>query len=305
MRAHDRVWTWYLLTVVLCVTLFGRGIEAPGYRPVAYVALHGALLLVLLGLARWAPPTAPNHPSARPWRARGVRGAFTLVALPTVFSSLGMILPWIHPEPWEWTWLRVDRALFGVDPTVALQRLLTPWFTELLQLAYSTFYFLPIVVLLAIARRGDGYAFERGLTTIAFGFLLSYLGYLLFPTLPPYRFLDHGAPLAHLWLGPMLHRLVDLAEVNRFDCFPSGHTMMSLVTLVIAWRDARRWFWILLPIVVLLVFSTMALRYHYAIDVIAGAALVPVVVGTTNCLVADELARARVPQVDVVRSSRC
>ena len=47
--------------------------------------------------------------------------------------------------------------------------------------------------------------------------------------------------------------------------------MLTLVSGGLLWRYARLWFWVLLPIVVLLVLSTMALRYHYFCDVAAGA----------------------------------
>lgn len=49
--------------------------------------------------------------------------------------------------------------------------------------------------------------------------------------------------------------------------------MLSLVSLALAWR-VRALFFGLLPVVSLLVFSTVALRYHYVVDVLAGAAAV-------------------------------
>ena len=57
------------------------------------------------------------------------------------------------------------------------------------------------------------------------------------------------------------------------DCFPSGHTEIALVVLLYAWRFERRYFCGLLPAVGLLLFSTVYLRYHYVVDVLAGALL--------------------------------
>jgi len=43
--------------------------------------------------------------------------------------------------------------------------------------------------------------------------------------------------------------------------------------LIVAWRRARKLFWVLLPIALLLVISTMYCRYHHVVDVIAGIVL--------------------------------
>jgi membrane-associated phospholipid phosphatase len=59
--------------------------------------------------------------------------------------------------------------------------------------------------------------------------------------------------------------------VNR-DCFPSGHTMMTLLTIILAWQ-CRSAFRIPITIVGLsLIVATVYLRYHYVVDLIAGAA---------------------------------
>ena len=49
--------------------------------------------------------------------------------------------------------------------------------------------------------------------------------------------------------------------------------MITVAVLIVAWRRARKLFWFLLPVAVLLVFSTMYCRYHYLVDVIAGIVL--------------------------------
>ncbi|MGZ4164870.1 MAG: phosphatase PAP2 family protein, partial [Tumebacillaceae bacterium] len=55
--------------------------------------------------------------------------------------------------------------------------------------------------------------------------------------------------------------------------FPSLHTGISVVMLVNVWRHSRRLVWLYAPLVTMIIFSTVYLRLHYAIDVIAGIAL--------------------------------
>ena len=60
--------------------------------------------------------------------------------------------------------------------------------------------------------------------------------------------------------------------------FPSLHAAVSLVALVYAWRHVRAWFWVLLPFALGLWVSTIYLRHHYVVDLLAGWALAPVAV---------------------------
>jgi len=262
--ALDLVWIWYLVTVTVTALVFGW--NAPEGHVFAYAGIQLALLGALLVIRRTLAQSSP-------FAQRFARGALTLVGIPIVFSSMGLVLPAVHPEPWEWHWMAWDRALLEVDPTVALQAWLTPWFTELLQWIYASFYFIPMVAVAVVGWRRGRAAFDLGLLTVSFCFFASYLGYFLWPTLPPFLYLPHGGPLEGVWLTDALHRAIDDAELHRWNCFPSGHTMLSLVSLGVAWR-VRPLFFCLLPVVLLLVFSTLALRYHYFVDVVAGAALV-------------------------------
>src|SRR5690606_13988283 len=78
-----------------------------------------------------------------------------------------------------------------------------------------------------------------------------------------------------LALAESVHGLLDTLEFNRFDCMPSGHTMLTLVTLALAWRYTPGLALVLTPLGVLLIAATVALRYHYVADVLAGAVLAP------------------------------
>lgn len=262
MRQHDHVWIWYSTTVAATAVLFAH--DARGGHPWPFVGIHAALLAALFLVRRL---TAGRGATTR----RAAQGLFSALAILVAFSSNGLVLPALHPEPYEFAWIAADRALFGRDPTVAMQAWLTPWLTEVLQWAYASFYLIPVATVLGCGRRG-GACFDRALVVVVFCFQLSYLGYFLWPTLPPREFLDHGGPLQGLWSTGFLHDAINTLELARWDCFPSGHTMLVLVCLALCWRHARALLWLLAPVSALLILATMALRYHYAADVLAGAA---------------------------------
>ncbi|MEY4673134.1 MAG: hypothetical protein RL148_918 [Planctomycetota bacterium] len=262
----ERVWLCYFATMSLVALVVPGGGE-PEHRPGAFVATQLALASVHVLVAWWA--RRRNESSARV-----ARSLASIVSMPIAFSSMAFLLPAVHPEPWEWAWHAGDRWLWETDVTVALQGWMSPWFTELLQWLYAAFYVQPILAVVLAGWVAGTAAFDRSMVEVVFGFLVSYAGYLLFPTLGPAFFLHHGEPLRGVWLAQELNAWIFAAEANKWDCFPSGHTMIGLLSMVIVARRAPRCLWWFAPLSLLLVFSTMALRYHWFIDVLCGALLV-------------------------------
>jgi membrane-associated phospholipid phosphatase len=166
---------------------------------------------------------------------------------------------------------------FGTNPNVALDRIATPWLTELLQAVYSFYYAIPLLMLVAMILRRSTTGLSNGLFDVLVCLYVSYAGYFLIPAtgpnlnrlgLYPAHF---AAPMEGLWFAERIRASLAEAEWIKQDCWPSGHTALSFVCLMIARRERVTWaFWTLLLPVSLLIFSTMYLRYHYVIDVLCG-----------------------------------
>jgi membrane-associated phospholipid phosphatase len=108
---------------------------------------------------------------------------------------------------------------------------------------------------------------------------MGYALYVAFPAAPPrlvlvYEFTKdlHGYPFGPSNLSALAFSLL---PVDSRAAFPSLHAAASLVALVYAWRFARRWSGVLLPFVVGLWASTIYLRHHYFVDLVAGWLLAP------------------------------
>src|SRR5262249_15437610 len=148
-----------------------------------------------------------------------------------------------------------------------------PALTEVLQIIYATYYFLPIVLGAVLWRKQWAERYKFWVFVVALGFYVSYLGYLVVPATGP-RFLPaikeaQTFPLTGVWIFQSLREPLARAEGITRDCFPSGHTEMTLLVFYYARRFHRRTFWLLLPVGSALIFSTVYLRYHYVIDVAA------------------------------------
>jgi len=85
-------------------------------------------------------------------------------------------------------------------------------------------------------------------------------------------------PLQGLWLFQGMQGALDRLESAHYDCFPSGHTELT----ILAWWGSRlvsnRLFRIYLAYTPLIIFATVYLRYHYTVDVLAGVVLASVLI---------------------------
>jgi membrane-associated phospholipid phosphatase len=202
--------------------------------------------------------------------------ALTVVSILIIFNSLGALISGIWSRTFDDVLIKIDHMLFGVHPTVWMERLINPLLTAVLQFAYITYYFIPISLGVVLIAKGKHVEFEKALFGIVLCFYLSYIGYLLMPAVGP-RFTLTNLQTADLQASPIIKTIQELLngmEHNKTDAFPSGHTAVALMSLYYAWKcRERKLFGVLLPVVTALIFSTVYLRYHYVIDVIAGIAL--------------------------------
>ena len=183
--------------------------------------------------------------------------------------------------------IAVDHALFGADPTQWMMQFANPILTEVLQIAYASYYFLMIYLGFELHRERRQNEFLFTLFCIFYGFYLSYLGYLTLPSVGP-RFTLHdfhsmSTELPGLWLTDFIRTGINLGEsipmnaVNPIDyvqrdVFPSGHTQMTLIVMILSLRYRIRCRWAVIAIGSLLIVSTVYLRYHYVIDLFVGFA---------------------------------
>jgi membrane-associated phospholipid phosphatase len=217
-----------------------------------------------------------------------------LLLIPLVFNLLGAFIagvsgvPAAHTHPdflagalydpaaswWDFELKRWDIALFGLYPPEALRQAHAPWLTGLLVYCYLAYYVSPLVIVMpAVLKRN--WPLVRWLAGVYTGTLMvTYVGYILVPATGP-RF-EGGFHEAWLpdqpgWLfAEWWQRRIDQAEVLRWDAFPSGHTAVAVLAVLIALRQTRRIGLAYAPFVAGLVVATVYLGYHYATDVLAG-----------------------------------
>ncbi len=273
---------------------------APGPWPVdlligSYLVLTGVLIAFYYPAVPDAPALLASHAAGialiavaiRYPRAMAVfRHWYPLPYVAASYKEMAILIPAIRSTSFDPEMASLDYRIWGAHPTVWLERVQHPWLTELLQGAYTLF--VPCVLLVAallwISRRYR--EFRHYAFVVALGFLVSYIGYLLVPVRGPRFFLAHlqHVPLTGLWLFGSMQHVLDRLESAHYDCFPSGHTALTLIAWWGSRRISRELFAAYSVYTILIVLATVYLRYHYTVDVLAGVAMGAVVLGIAPAL---------------------
>jgi hypothetical protein len=195
-----------------------------------------------------------------------------------IYDNLHDITRYINPHDFDLLFITIDKILFfGNHPTVLLENVIRPHLTDWFGINYSM-YFLYFPLTLGVLHASKQYkefhivSFSLLITLYA-GFIL----YLLFPCVGPIlsqhnlHTIDvQGTADFSFYNGAM--ELYGQYR-NYFHCFPSLHIAATAVLWYFCWKYKRWLAVIYTPFILSLWFSTLYLRWHYVVDVIAGFVL--------------------------------
>jgi len=264
-----------LAAYVLLAAVSSASIRPP--RTVLFVACYLAAAGLLAALNAFPVSGSPF--------LRGVRTVFPLLLFSPLYTGTGLLsaaLPrWILSGPLE----RWEAFLFAGQPSMYLaERLPSLALSETLHAAYVSYYVLVAVLPLSLLLRGREEDSARTVLALCLCFALCSLCYIWLPVASPFfTYPPIGPPLAEGFFYRMAHGISNRGGVLG-GAFPSSHAALTLVNLLMAFRLKRSIFWWTLVPSVLLLLATVYCRYHYAIDIFAGAALAAAVVAAVRSM---------------------
>lgn len=176
-------------------------------------------------------------------------------------------------------WLiQIDDWLFGVQPCIWAEQFINPTLTDIFIAAYANYFVLNICVAVVLYFQKRYQEFRYALVTTIICYYIGYFLFILFPAAPPRIVLKpfFTVSLHGQVLEPIKHAIEISAQDSR-GAFPSLHCAVSFISLFFGWRYVRWMFWVMIPMVIMLVLSTIYLRHHYVIDLIAGLVLAVIV----------------------------
>jgi len=252
---HEWIFGAYLLTTALRLLVHGGAARPWSFLFFGCGLACGAVFF-------WAE----RNPTPWRWRVR-------LLTYPAVmglsFYAMGAAVPLLGNGKVDTLLLGWDRALLGETPAVAWEPWLRPWLEDVAMAGYLFFFYYlvggPAVYCVKHLR-----LFRQCIVGLFTLYGLAFTSYTVMPAGGPWRWMTFATPLH----GPLLLDWVLQpvnAGSNAVDVFPSVHLAASLYLLLFDWQHGRRRFWwYLLPCLVLW-WSTMYLRFHYFVDLLAGA----------------------------------
>jgi membrane-associated phospholipid phosphatase len=192
--------------------------------------------------------------------------------------------------------IALEELIFGFQPAVVFMNAFPhPLVSEFFYMSYFSYYVMIAGVGLALYfRRRE--KFWHYLAVLSFVFYGCFLAFIFLPVAGPPAFymeipkyLDQQRlpyyPLEFppsVTLGPFfnLMRILYRTFETGGGAFPSSHVAAAICVLFFSWRYLLRARYVILAATLALSFATVYCRYHYAVDVFAGAAtagaLVPV-----------------------------
>lgn len=212
------------------------------------------------------------------WETRGwvpyVRSVATVTTIFTCYTSLGKLGVVAMPYRFDAALAWADNALMGFDPSLALQRFVTPGTVEFFSFIYASFIpYIYLSLFLGCLGRPP-LEREQFLTGWVFTYAISYLGYIFLPGHGPgvYEAARYSVALP----DGFFYRVVvagNEATGGLQGVFPSLHVGGSVYLCLFDLKTNRLRGMTYLPIVLLIYAATLMLRYHYVVDLIAGTAI--------------------------------
>jgi len=270
---HEYAFNAFLLLIALRVSVFAGPLDPHAIAFFAYFSV-GVLLI------SWCNA----HPTTRRWRTRLLWYPIIMgISFFTLNQAVWLLgVPDADPLISRW-----EIALLGRPATSYFTPIETVWLTEAMMVAYLFFFYY-----LIFGPWHYWFTDLRKLRSCFVGlFVLYALGFL------GYSFLPAGGPhidpsLAPLHGGPLTTFMLPIISVgsNSIDVFPSIHAAASLYLLLFDYANYRKRFWILLVPTIALWISTVYLRYHYVVDLLAGAAVTFIAVAVERAYERSRLA---------------
>lgn len=254
----------YCLLMVFSILAFGRPIGEYYNELVFYSSV-----VVLVGLIARHVDETKNRLFLI------TRIGYPVLLFTFFYRTTGGLMFLAFDQFYDWQLTSFEEAIFGVNPTLYIDRhLLSAWTNEIFSFCYFSYYFMIPVFLLALFFLKHHETIISFITATCLTFFLSYIFFFLYPIEGPrwYFANEYVNRIESPWFRGLVEYVIDNAAV-RGGCMPSSHFGVALVIQMYCFRYYRKAGWVLLPLNIGLAVGTVWGRFHYVSDVIVGGIL--------------------------------
>ncbi len=174
--------------------------------------------------------------------------------------------------------ISADRFIFGFQPSLLFyQTFPFPWLNNLMFFAYLSFLFMPLTFSLLFYFFKRRYT-ERFIFLLISSFVCYYLIFIILPVVgPQFYFSGKTAITPALGFFGKAVKFVQKYAEHPTGAFPSSHVGISIIITIYLFKKFRILSYFVMPITFLILFATVYIKAHYAIDVIAGIISAPII----------------------------
>jgi len=286
LRAQDAVLSVFAALACAALLCGGRRVDGWGHAALVFAGV-AALPFVFRGIGRRWPSTFTRFMATFVPPSLGVF---------FIYANLNPLADLLNPHLADARLAAIDLRIFGVHPGFWMEQRLSGAAIDAFYLCYTSFMMWPVLIglILYFSPRPRLPELDRFILGYLLVMLGSYVGYMVVPAIGPRFYLAdlYGGPIRATALGTWLAALFRGSPYFR-DCFPSGHTALTLYCLIEAKRLTPRFFKAMLLPALGLIAATLICRFHYAIDVICGPLL------TLLAIEAADILHRRLPGIEL------
>ena len=194
-----------------------------------------------------------------------------------LYKETAMLNTLIFPKIDEFL-SNLDQTIFNFQPSIEFSKHFNSlFFSELFYFGYFCYYLLPLVVFGILYKFLPQKIEEFGFILIS-SFLLYYFIFIIIPAEGPQFYFTF--PDNYIEAQGIFGNAIKLIQKNGeapTAAFPSSHVGISWIVIFWLYQNFRKSVKYFLPFVILLMFSTVYIKAHYFVDVVAGFLTAPIV----------------------------
>lgn len=250
----------YLLITGIFIVVFYNKIESAWFYLLARIIMSS----VIFFFARIRLQPRPNQFS------KFIFSAYPLLFLSFLYPETDALNN-VFFENLDFKFVFFEYSLFGYQPSIAFYKNFPdPWIIELMSFGYFSYYLFIIgaVIWFYLLHNDD---FQRVLFILCASFFLYYILFILFPVVgPQFYFSTQDRFIGEAGIFRWAMHWIEFLGERPTAAFPSSHVGICVIILILVFQRHKLFSLTLLPFSILLITSTVYMKAHYFVDVVAG-----------------------------------
>lgn len=269
----DRITLFYLLFTLIFIVIAWNGLENKWFP----VVLRLAVVCSIFSMGYYQISFSGKI-------LKFVRYAYPLVLIIYLYPETDLFNNILF-EDQDLFFYRAEEQLFGFQPSLIFHdRFPQLWINEMMSFGYFSYYLIIFLSCLILYLK-DTDQFYRITFIVISSFYIYYLIFIILPVAGPQYFIpppDNEVPQAYFF--SRLIKLVQECGERPTGAFPSSHVGVIVIILWYTYIYLKKWFVIFFPVSIVLILSTVYLKAHYLIDVLAAFVTLPLFILAGNRL---------------------